>query len=111
MKFYVNFSGSREASFVHAITAAGVMYEVTRACSRGDIGACSCDLHKRGEGRDGKGNSEFLYNTWNPLFSSLNTRRILILIYAIVYWAWTQILKEKELSMCILILRLILFIL
>ncbi|XP_039265163.2 protein Wnt-2b-A-like isoform X1 [Styela clava] len=47
--------GSREASFVHAITAAGVMYSVTRACSRGDINSCSCDRRKRGDDEDREG--------------------------------------------------------
>ncbi|XP_058788878.1 protein Wnt-1-like [Phymastichus coffea] len=34
---------SREAAFVHAISAAGVAYSVTRACSRGELTECSCD--------------------------------------------------------------------
>ncbi|VDN52459.1 unnamed protein product [Dracunculus medinensis] len=42
--------GTREAAFVHAISAAGVAYRVTRDCSKGLIDKCGCDqsvLHKR----------------------------------------------------------------
>ncbi|XP_043670118.1 protein Wnt-1-like isoform X2 [Vespula pensylvanica] len=34
---------SREAAFVYAISAAGIAYSVTRACSRGELTDCSCD--------------------------------------------------------------------
>ncbi|XP_076170560.1 protein Wnt-4 isoform X4 [Ptiloglossa arizonensis] len=38
---------SREAAFVYAISAAGVAYSVTRACSRGELTDCSCDNRVR----------------------------------------------------------------
>ncbi|XP_012540152.2 protein Wnt-6 [Monomorium pharaonis] len=34
---------TRETGFVNAITAAGVTYAVTRACTMGDLVECSCD--------------------------------------------------------------------
>lgn len=37
------FADSREAAFVYAISAAGIAYSVTRACSRGELTDCSCD--------------------------------------------------------------------
>lgn len=37
------FLDTRETSFVSAITAAGVTYAVTRACTMGDLVECSCD--------------------------------------------------------------------
>uniref|UniRef100_A0A915EEQ8 Protein Wnt n=1 Tax=Ditylenchus dipsaci TaxID=166011 RepID=A0A915EEQ8_9BILA len=36
--------GTREAAFVHAISAAGVAYRITKDCSRGVIDKCGCDL-------------------------------------------------------------------
>lgn len=41
------FVDSREAAFIYAIEAAGVMYSVTRACSKGELSDCSCDNHIR----------------------------------------------------------------
>uniref|UniRef100_A0A5S6QEQ8 Protein Wnt n=1 Tax=Trichuris muris TaxID=70415 RepID=A0A5S6QEQ8_TRIMR len=40
---------SREKAYVHAISAAGVAYSITRACSQGDLPSCSCDkdVHRR----------------------------------------------------------------
>ncbi|KAF7995507.1 hypothetical protein HCN44_006614 [Aphidius gifuensis] len=38
---------SREAAFVYAISAAGVAFSVTRACSRGELTDCSCDNRVR----------------------------------------------------------------
>ncbi|KFD56589.1 hypothetical protein M514_02693 [Trichuris suis] len=42
-------SDSREKAYVHAISAAGVAYSITRACSQGDLPSCSCDkdVHRR----------------------------------------------------------------
>lgn len=34
---------SREKAFIHAITSAGVVFSVTRACSKGEISQCGCD--------------------------------------------------------------------
>ncbi|VDK64767.1 unnamed protein product [Anisakis simplex] len=43
--------GTREAAFVHAISAAGVAYRVTKDCSKGLIDKCGCDqsVHRRRE--------------------------------------------------------------
>ena len=46
--------GTREAGFVHAISAAGVAYAVTRACSAGKLGnKCGCDTKYRGDSKKG----------------------------------------------------------
>ncbi|XP_058712061.1 protein Wnt-2b isoform X2 [Poecile atricapillus] len=47
--------GSREAAFVYAISSAGVVYAITRACSQGDLKVCSCDPLKRGRSKDERG--------------------------------------------------------
>lgn len=39
----INRSDTRETSFILAITAAGVAYAVTRACTSGALVECSCD--------------------------------------------------------------------
>lgn len=49
------FPGSREAAFVYAISSAGVVYALTRACSQGELKSCNCDPHKRGREKDEKG--------------------------------------------------------
>ncbi|KFB53744.1 wingless protein [Anopheles sinensis] len=36
---------TREAAFVHAITAAGITYAVTKACTMGELLECSCQKH------------------------------------------------------------------
>ena len=36
-------SESRERAYIHAVSAAGVAYSITRACSRGQIAECGCD--------------------------------------------------------------------
>lgn len=40
---------TRETSFVHAISAAGVMYTLTRNCSLGDLDNCGCDNSRNGK--------------------------------------------------------------
>ncbi|KAF7199308.1 protein Wnt-8a-like [Nothobranchius furzeri] len=40
---------TRETSFVHAISAAGVMYTLTRNCSLGDLENCGCDVSNNGK--------------------------------------------------------------
>lgn len=49
------FLGSREAAFVYAISSAGMVYTLTRACSQGELENCSCDPGKKGSSRDAKG--------------------------------------------------------
>ncbi|XP_043825079.1 protein Wnt-2 isoform X3 [Dromiciops gliroides] len=46
---------SREAAFVYAISSAGVVYAITRACSQGELKSCSCDPKKKGTSKDSKG--------------------------------------------------------
>lgn len=48
-------SGSREVAFIYAISSAGVVYTLARACSQGDLDSCSCDPAKKGSSRDAKG--------------------------------------------------------
>lgn len=47
--------GSQEAAFVYAISSAGVVYAITRACSQGELRNCGCDLKKRGQSSDERG--------------------------------------------------------
>ncbi|GFV07862.1 protein Wnt-4 [Trichonephila clavipes] len=47
------FPGTREAAFVHAISAAGVAHQVTRSCSSGALGRCGCDRTVRGFSSEG----------------------------------------------------------
>ncbi|CAL8357512.1 unnamed protein product [Merluccius merluccius] len=42
-------SATRETSFVHAISAAGVMYTLTKNCSMGNFENCGCDDSKIGQ--------------------------------------------------------------
>ncbi|MGH0116384.1 UNVERIFIED_CONTAM: hypothetical protein FKN15_035688 [Acipenser sinensis] len=42
-------SATRETSFVHAISSAGVMYTLTRNCSMGDFENCGCDDSRNGK--------------------------------------------------------------
>lgn len=51
----LSFPGSREAAFVYAISSAGVVYALTRACSQGELKTCKCDPHKHGRDSDEKG--------------------------------------------------------
>nr|XP_057930833.1 ankyrin repeat, SAM and basic leucine zipper domain-containing protein 1-like isoform X2 [Doryrhamphus excisus] len=46
---------NREVAFIYAISSAGVVYTVARACSRGELDSCSCDPNKTGSWRDSKG--------------------------------------------------------
>lgn len=39
---------TRETGFVNAITAAGVTFAVTRACTMGDLIECSCEKSTKG---------------------------------------------------------------
>lgn len=41
-------TGTREAAFVYAISAASVAYAVTRACSSGELEKCGCDRNVHG---------------------------------------------------------------
>ncbi|KAA8588485.1 hypothetical protein FQN60_009830, partial [Etheostoma spectabile] len=42
-------SATRETAFVHAISAAGVMYTLTKNCSMGDFDNCGCDDSRIGQ--------------------------------------------------------------
>lgn len=42
---------TRETGFLNAITAAGVTFAVTRACTMGDLMECSCDKSTKGKSR------------------------------------------------------------
>lgn len=43
------FLATKETAFVHAISAAGVMYALTKNCSMGDFDNCGCDESKTGK--------------------------------------------------------------
>uniref|UniRef100_A0A182LRB8 Protein Wnt n=1 Tax=Anopheles culicifacies TaxID=139723 RepID=A0A182LRB8_9DIPT len=45
---------TRETAFVHAITAAGITYAVTKACTMGDLLECSCQKHSKSKPDDGR---------------------------------------------------------
>nr|CDI40109.1 WNT2 protein [Glomeris marginata] len=47
--------GSREAAFVYAISSAGAVHAITRACSKGELLHCACDPAKKGVHRDLRG--------------------------------------------------------
>lgn len=55
----VLFLGSREAAFVYAISSAGMVYTLARACSQGELENCSCDPGKKGSSRDAKGSFDW----------------------------------------------------
>ncbi|XP_029992227.1 protein Wnt-2 [Sphaeramia orbicularis] len=50
---------SREVAFVYAISSAGVVYTLARACSQGELDSCSCDPNKKGSSRDAKGSFDW----------------------------------------------------
>ncbi|XP_056622771.1 ankyrin repeat, SAM and basic leucine zipper domain-containing protein 1 isoform X3 [Triplophysa dalaica] len=52
-------AGSREAAFVYAISSAGMVHTLTRACSQGELDSCSCDPGKKGTSRDAKGSFDW----------------------------------------------------
>ena len=45
---------TRETAFVYSISAAGVVFAVTKACSRGSLLQCSCDNTARDISSDGE---------------------------------------------------------
>lgn len=52
-------AGSREAAFVYAISSAGVVHAITRACSQGELSVCSCDPYTRGRHHDQRGDFDW----------------------------------------------------
>lgn len=46
-------TGTREAAFVYAISAASVAFAVTRACSSGELDKCGCDRNVHGVSPEG----------------------------------------------------------
>ena len=45
----ISLTATRETSFVHAISSAGVMYTLTRNCSLGELDHCGCDVSRNGK--------------------------------------------------------------
>lgn len=45
---FANSLGNKEASFIHAITAAGISHTIARACSMGTLSDCACDKSRVG---------------------------------------------------------------
>lgn len=44
---------------MYAISSAGVVYTLARACSQGELDSCSCDPTKKGSSRDAKGSFDW----------------------------------------------------
>ena len=44
-------TGTREAAYVHAITAAGISYVISKGCALGNFKGCGCDETKVGAGQ------------------------------------------------------------
>ncbi|XP_018611862.1 protein Wnt-8a-like [Scleropages formosus] len=73
---------TRETSFVHAISSAGVMHTLTRNCSMGDFASCGCDDSRIGQ-MGGKGwvwggcsdNVDFGENISKQFLDALETGR------------------------------------
>lgn len=40
-----SYLGSRETAFVQALSAAGMMLEISRSCAEGDLKSCGCDTN------------------------------------------------------------------
>ncbi|XP_018111358.2 protein Wnt-2 [Xenopus laevis] len=51
---------SRESAFVHAISSAGIVFAITRACSQGELKSCSCDPMMKGSSKDSKGSFDWV---------------------------------------------------
>ncbi|KAB7505037.1 Protein Wnt-2b, partial [Armadillidium nasatum] len=68
---------TREASFVHAVNSAAVVYAVTRACNEGQLEHCECDPTKKGHFRDKRGQFTWGGCSDNIRFSSSFARRFI----------------------------------
>ncbi|XP_059150570.1 protein Wnt-2b-like [Physella acuta] len=69
--------GSREAAFVYAVSSAGVVHAITRACSKGQLSDCACDPKKRGPDRDKRGGFEWGGCSDNVEYGSTFTRKFI----------------------------------
>ena len=48
-RFCCFLTDTRETAFLHAISSAGVLHQVTQSCSLGHLPKCYCDRHFRGK--------------------------------------------------------------